>query len=56
MHTYYIHTGAYSRQETLILWIVVPVSPVPIRPSVQQDLGEGCHHTYINTFIHTYYS
>ena len=32
--------GAYSRPETLILW-AIPVPPVPIRPSVQQDMGGG---------------
>jgi hypothetical protein len=53
IHTYihiYIHTGAYSRPETLILW-TVPVPPVPIRPSVQQDLGGGNHHTYIHAYF-----
>ena len=49
MQTYYRPLGAYSRPETLILW-TVPVPPVPIRPSVQQDLGGGIH-TYIHTYI-----
>ena len=32
--------GTYSRPESLIMWSV-PVPPVPIRPSVQQDTGGG---------------
>jgi DNA-directed RNA polymerase III subunit RPC1 len=30
----------YGRPESLIMW-AVPVPPVPIRPSVPQDLGGG---------------
>ena len=32
--------GVYGRPESLIIW-TVPVPPVPIRPSVPQELGGG---------------